>query len=190
VVSAPLFTGGNDTVDFNQALPPFAPGSQFDAGAGDDVVTLPGTTGAASGAGFGTGTQFSGGLGNDVLFLNGNEYIYSNGCSVTPGAPSCGFAGNFRSQLKNNKIRVDFTAPVSFNKCFPFDGNLNSDCSAIFYLYGANFSIEATGPGPVTLTISDTRIAGAVPEPASWALLIAGFGLTGAALRRRRTAIA
>ncbi len=27
--------------------------------------------------------------------------------------------------------------------------------------------------------------AGAVPEPASWALLIAGYGLTGAALRRR-----
>ena len=28
----------------------------------------------------------------------------------------------------------------------------------------------------------------AVPEPASWAMLIAGFGLTGAAMRRRRTA--
>jgi hypothetical protein len=29
---------------------------------------------------------------------------------------------------------------------------------------------------------------GGVPEPASWAMLIAGFGLTGAAMRRRRTA--
>ena len=29
-----------------------------------------------------------------------------------------------------------------------------------------------------------------VPEPASWALMIAGFGLTGAAMRRRRTALA
>lgn len=28
--------------------------------------------------------------------------------------------------------------------------------------------------------------AGDIPEPASWALLIAGFGLTGAAMRRRR----
>ena len=27
-----------------------------------------------------------------------------------------------------------------------------------------------------------------VPEPSSWAMLIAGFGLTGAAMRRRRTA--
>jgi hypothetical protein len=31
---------------------------------------------------------------------------------------------------------------------------------------------------------------GGVPEPASWALMIAGFGLAGAALRRRRTALA
>jgi hypothetical protein len=33
-------------------------------------------------------------------------------------------------------------------------------------------------------------IAPPVPEPASWALLIVGFGLTGAALRRRRSAFA
>ena len=32
--------------------------------------------------------------------------------------------------------------------------------------------------------------AGAVPEPASWAMLIAGFGLVGASMRRRRGAIA
>ena len=31
--------------------------------------------------------------------------------------------------------------------------------------------------------------AAAVPEPASWALMIAGFGLTGAAMRRRRVAL-
>ena len=38
-------------------------------------------------------------------------------------------------------------------------------------------------PGSGTLTIS------AVPEPASWAMLIAGFGLTGAAMRRRKSAL-
>ena len=30
----------------------------------------------------------------------------------------------------------------------------------------------------------------AVPEPASWAMLIAGFGLTGAMMRRRRAVAA
>ncbi len=37
--------------------------------------------------------------------------------------------------------------------------------------------------GPYTLTITGT---GAVPEPESWAMLIAGFALSGAAMRRRR----
>lgn len=34
------------------------------------------------------------------------------------------------------------------------------------------------------------RLVASVPEPASWAMLIAGFGLTGAAVRRRRPAFA
>jgi hypothetical protein len=33
--------------------------------------------------------------------------------------------------------------------------------------------------------ITATTAAGAVPEPASWALMIAGFGLVGGAMRRR-----
>lgn len=38
--------------------------------------------------------------------------------------------------------------------------------------------------------IDDVRLAGTVvPEPTTWALLIAGFGLAGGALRRRRGAI-
>jgi hypothetical protein len=41
--------------------------------------------------------------------------------------------------------------------------------SAAFALYGTN--------------------AAAVPEPASWALMITGFGMAGASLRRRRTAL-
>jgi hypothetical protein len=44
-------------------------------------------------------------------------------------------------------------------------------------LSGAQFGLAATAP----------QLA-AVPEPASWAMLIAGFGLVGASLRTRRTA--
>lgn len=46
------------------------------------------------------------------------------------------------------------------------------------------------GPNSVdyTLTISDPAAA-AVPEPASWALMLVGFGLAGASVRRRRTAV-
>jgi opacity protein-like surface antigen len=42
----------------------------------------------------------------------------------------------------------------------------------------------------VQAKFEQTVIPGGVPEPASWALMIGGFGMTGAALRRRRTAVA
>ncbi len=34
--------------------------------------------------------------------------------------------------------------------------------------------------------LEDVRLAAAVPEPAAWAMMIGGFGLVGAAMRRRR----
>ena len=39
------------------------------------------------------------------------------------------------------------------------------------------------------ITVFDVTAPGAVPEPTTWALMISGFGLAGAALRRRRTAV-
>jgi len=58
---------------------------------------------------------------------------------------------------------------------------LNSDngpcaplCSAIIAASGIDFTVQVP-------SIS------AVPEPATWALMILGFGLVGAAMRRRRT---
>src|SRR5207302_3324022 len=42
------------------------------------------------------------------------------------------------------------------------------------------------GSGVYSGTLSGRLNAPAIPEPASWALLIAGFGLAGASLRRRR----
>ena len=39
--------------------------------------------------------------------------------------------------------------------------------------------------------LSDLAVTGGgVPEPATWAMMIAGFGLTGVAIRRRRASIA
>jgi len=52
-----------------------------------------------------------------------------------------------------------------------------------------SFSIRTSSvdsAGPLLDSVTFTR--NAVPEPASWAMLIAGFGLVGAAMRRRTTA--
>lgn len=43
--------------------------------------------------------------------------------------------------------------------------------------------------GYVPIYIHEKWIGGVVPEPATWAMMIAGFGLVGAAVRRRRAAV-
>ncbi|THD53370.1 MAG: PEP-CTERM sorting domain-containing protein [Phenylobacterium sp.] len=62
--------------------------------------------------------------------------------------------------------------------------NSNGGPSSTSWNYGGDY-----GNGRLDLTISN---GGAVPEPASWALMLVGFGGLGAALRgsRRRAAAA
>ncbi len=57
------------------------------------------------------------------------------------------------------------------------------------------FSIRAGGKGyqggnDESWGIDNISLVAQVPEPASWAMLIAGFGLVGTAARRRRTVVA
>jgi hypothetical protein len=55
-----------------------------------------------------------------------------------------------------------------------------------YYLEAVYGDFYFASPGPVRLDYAFDRIS-AVPEPSSWAILIAGFGLAGWSLRRRRT---
>lgn len=55
-----------------------------------------------------------------------------------------------------------------------------------------DFRIEDFGPPTafrVDNLVGTADLAGAVPEPAAWALFIAGFGVIGAGMRRRTTAV-
>jgi len=56
------------------------------------------------------------------------------------------------------------------------------------------FRFTTTGGGQTNTGIDNIRVAAvqspAIPEPGAWALMIAGFGLAGATLRRRRAAVA
>lgn len=60
--------------------------------------------------------------------------------------------------------------------------SLTLDSNDLYGLAYDDFSFDLSGNGGGT--------PGGVPEPASWALMILGFGLAGAALRQRRAAIA
>ena len=56
-------------------------------------------------------------------------------------------------------------------------------------LTGNTHSIQFFQPSAATWTfVSEVQFfSGAVPEPASWAMMIAGFGIVGGAMRRRQT---
>ncbi|MEI6882826.1 MAG: PEPxxWA-CTERM sorting domain-containing protein [Bacteroidota bacterium] len=56
-------------------------------------------------------------------------------------------------------------------------------------LTGSN-GLDAVADAQALVEWQVNTTPGAVPEPASWALMIAGFGLTGTAMRRRRGAFA
>jgi len=91
--------------------------------------------------------------------------------------------------------RVDFDATgvdfafyiprtVFFCQDYPPANKQNISCADIYEGGYGFLDFQYSGADPdVTLTVTG---GGAVPEPASWAMLITGFALIGAALRRRQ----
>ncbi len=70
------------------------------------------------------------------------------------------------------------------------NADVNDCCTHNSFASAAGLNVVDTdGFGNPTTLAGDVRIGGGgftgVPEPGAWALMIAGFGLAGAALRRR-----
>ena len=125
----------------------------------------------------------------EIPYLNGNEYLWSPTCSSTLGAPACSDGGALSTLLSGNLLRGDLSVPPSFNTCYPFNGVYYVDCADSFTVNGVAVDLSvlarvADGTS-VTFTFYDADPT-VVPEPAAWAMMIAGFGLVGAALRRRK----
>jgi hypothetical protein len=70
---------------------------------------------------------------------------------------------------------------------FNVTGSLDTSKSLVgFGVYGCSCGDDFQS----TTLVDDFKITAGVPEPATWALMIGGFGLAGAAVRRRRVALA
>ena len=69
----------------------------------------------------------------------------------------------------------------------PADGNQSIGRTVTYQLGSVEHDVTFNSTG-IAYEFDNIATAGA-PEPASWALMIGGFGLAGAALRRRRTAV-
>jgi hypothetical protein len=98
---------------------------------------------------------------------------------------------------------LSFKAPITTGSDRQLNGNLDANRRTLSFTFadlalaqGATFAIRWTdidaGGTDDGLAIDDFSLAAttvaAVPEPASWGLMLVGFGFAGTALRRRRAA--
>ena len=159
------------------------------AGVFDFTATLGGTIGTTPGGFYvfgvnrGAGTARFGALASGVLFDS----------VVVVNNDGTGFARDLLSGISTSLAPSAISFAGSSLSAF-VDASLLP--SAGFALADYTYNLWPRSPGAGIAAISDfapdnsNASVTSVPEPASWALLIAGFGIVGAAARRRRLAIA
>ena len=137
---------------------------------------------------FKIGSTLTTASGSSVSVLNGGAgsgIFWEVGSSATLGTSTL-FAGNIladQSITLNTSAKILCGRAIALNAAVTMDGNtISSDCAGAGDL-GSGIS-DFGSHGYAGLTSS-----GAVPEPATWALMIGGVALAGAALRRRRAAV-
>jgi hypothetical protein len=78
---------------------------------------------------------------------------------------------------------MTFSGPSLFNNAYTYAiANLN--------LGAGTYQINLAGTAPPGTTFQGQVNFNAVPEPATWALMLIGFGVMGASMRRRKTRVA
>jgi hypothetical protein len=124
-------------------------------------------------------------------------YYYNLAFSLTGFVPStASFAGRFAADNKVTQISLNgnvlaasgggFGDWTSFGASSGFVAGLNN-----LQFIVTNIGQQAGNPSGLRVEFTQSDVtAGGVPEPASWAMMIAGFGLVGAAMRRRQRSLA
>jgi hypothetical protein len=107
--------------------------------------------------------------------------------TATTSGPIASHSGSFSFSYDD----VTFAPMLNSINFFGITGASDADDFFLdFYLpvdVGAfAYATTTSSLSPVTTATLTPRVANPVPEPASWALMIGGFGITGVALRRRR----
>lgn len=113
--------------------------------------------------------------GYDIYDLSDNLILadFMAGLGQVLNFESLGFTGlqGFKVLDIEESLMLDPTSAIAFKTKLTFDGFTGT----------GQFQVSQT---PITTFVPDV----AVPEPSTWALLIGGFGLVGATLRRRAVA--
>lgn len=129
----------------------------------DQAVTLPSVSGETWLIQF-----FSGDFGSENSSTSGTVSFYNGGILVGTSSENCLTS----TQLCTWATNAPFTGPITFDS------------------YTDNFVVDVLAtPGTITGSAIEaaigTAVPPAIPEPATWALTILGFGLIGYFLRKR-----
>jgi len=140
-----------------------------------------------------TGSEDLKTTGNGVVWITGTDGNLTHLTYTLPGHTFTAF-------------EVDLKDPTGNNPTWTVTFKTDSGASQVFNNFNGGFISAYVDPNGPAMTITSvefttsasiagtgqTRFGGiqavGVPEPATWALMLAGFGGAGAMLRRRRTA--
>jgi len=124
-----------------------------------------------------------GGSGNSAFVAGIGGALSGPGCTDGERVNAAGLANGFTQP-----------APIG---CWTHQAYVQSHFAALgftksFFDADPGFAARNPSSGPFSSLLSSglTVTGGGVPEPATWAMMIGGFGLAGAALRRRRAVAA
>lgn len=175
-------------------------GQTFTAGAGDASISdfsmfLNGSSASLTFRGYiatWTGTQAG-----TLLYTSGDttissadpfqEFAFSPNLAVTAGQQYVAFLSISELGVQPSSI---YSMPVS-------GGNAIADGGFVYFNNRLNFGDlftqawtdnHATGYDAV-IKVNFSALPAGVPEPATWAMMIGGFGLVGGAMRRRKTRV-
>ncbi len=146
-------------------------------------------------------------VGNIVTFTFGTAVLASDSRASLADITAIEFRIRTASGSANSIVFSDllFSDSVSAGQVIPGFAAADGDLLILLYegIAPGDFTLSGTitqnwtagaRPGGSALAtqikLLDLPAMGIIPEPATWAMLIAGFGLVGAGMRRRRAALA
>ena len=119
----------------------------------------------------------------DVLGFHNDEAGLYDMSVLTDMVRGVTFTGLTLSGIGVPGGSMSFDGPGTQGNFFVWDiSNLGLDVG--------DYTITLTGNTTLLQTFQGTVNFGAVPEPATWAMMLIGFGAIGASIRRRRTRVA
>jgi len=143
-----------------------------------------------------------------IITITGASGIYGNDSVTCGGAPGpCSFTNTITfttplgytlasvdlssiAQLNNPATNIDFTTVTLNNVAFNIVETGRSETRKLFdqlLIAGGTNTISITGTtGGDAAYSGNLSFAAAIPEPATWGMMLLGFGLVGATMRYRR----